>query len=87
MGGSAVLGTYAPGTEPAPGTYLYASTTLAAGTVVSSSASGSYSINNGVFSGSISTTVEGRTLTLNSATRGRSGFRAGRERFWACRRR
>ena len=66
VGGGGVLGTYAPGTEPAAGTYLYASTTLAAGTVTSENVSGSYSLNNGVFSGSISTTVEGRTLTLNS---------------------
>ena len=66
VGASGVLGTYAPGSEPAPGAYLYASSTLSAGTVVTTSAAGSYSLNNGVFSGSISASVEGRTLTLSS---------------------
>ena len=66
VGASGVLGTYAPGTEPAPGTYLYASATLAAGTVASENVSGTYSLTDGVFSGSVSATVEGRTVTLTS---------------------
>jgi uncharacterized membrane protein YgcG len=74
IGASGVLGTYAPGTEPAAGTYLYASATLAAGTVASENVSGSYSLTNGVFSGSVSATVEGRTVTLTSD--GVSGFNA-----------
>jgi hypothetical protein len=72
VGASGVLGTYAPGTEPAPGTYLFASATLAAGTVASENVSGSYSLNNGVFSGSVTGTVEGRSVTLTSD--GVSGF-------------
>jgi hypothetical protein len=74
IGASGVLGTYAPGTEPAAGTYLYASATLAAGTVASENVSGSYSLTNGVFSGSVSATVDGRTVTLTSD--GVSGFNA-----------
>jgi len=74
VGGGGVIGTYAPGTEPAAGTYLYASATLAAGTVASETASGTYSLDNGVFSGSVSGTVEGRTVTLTSD--GVSGFNA-----------
>ncbi|HEV2635664.1 MAG TPA: hypothetical protein VGX23_10995 [Actinocrinis sp.] len=66
VGASGVLGTYAPGTEPAAGTYLYASATLSAGTVVSENVSGTYSLNNGVFSGSVTATVDGRTVTLTS---------------------
>ena len=74
VGASGVLGTYAPGTEPEPGAYLYASATLSAGTVASENVSGTYSLNNGVFSGSVSATVEGRTVTLTSD--GVSGFNA-----------
>lgn len=66
IGSAGVIGTYAPGTEPAPGTYLYASATLAAGTVASTNVSGTYQLENGVFSGSVSGTIEGRTVTLNS---------------------
>jgi len=73
-GGGGVIGTYAPGTEPAAGTYLYASATLAAGTVASETASGTYSLDNGVFSGSVSGTIEGRTVTLTSD--GVTGFNA-----------
>ena len=74
IGASGVLGTYAPGTEPAAGTYLYASATLSAGTVASENVSGTYSLTNGVFSGSVSATVDGRTVTLTSD--GVSGFNA-----------
>jgi hypothetical protein len=74
VGASGVLGTYAPGTEPEPGAYLYASATLSAGTVASENVSGTYSLTNGVFSGSVSATVEGRTVTLTSD--GVSGFNA-----------
>ena len=65
-GGGGVLGTYAYGSVPAPGAYVYASATLAAGTVASGTVSGSYSVDNGVFSGSASFAVDGRTLTIGS---------------------
>lgn len=66
-GASGVLGTYAPGTEPAPGSYLYASANLAAGSVVTTNVSGNYSLDNGTFSGSVSASVDGRTLTISSS--------------------
>ena len=65
-GGGGVLGTYAYGSVPAAGAYLYASATLAAGTVASGTVSGTYSLDNGVFSGSASFAVDGRTLTIGS---------------------
>jgi hypothetical protein len=65
-GGGGVLGTYAYGSVPAPGAYVYASATLAAGTVASGTVSGTYSLDNGVFSGSASFAVDGRTLTIGS---------------------
>ncbi|HEV2635663.1 MAG TPA: hypothetical protein VGX23_10990 [Actinocrinis sp.] len=64
--GGGVLGDYAYGTAPTAGTYLYASATLTTGTVVTLNLAGSYQLVNGVFSGSVSATVEGRTLTISS---------------------
>jgi uncharacterized membrane protein YgcG len=72
--GGGVLGTYAYGTAPAAGTYLYADATLSAGTVVSVNLAGTYQLVNGVFIGSVSATVEGRTLTITSD--GSSTFKA-----------
>ena len=72
--GGGVLGTYAYGTAPAAGTYLYADATLSAGTVVTVNLSGTYTLVNGVFRGSVSATVEGRTLTITSD--GSSVFKA-----------
>ena len=72
--GGGVLGTYAYGTAPAAGTYLYADATLSAGTVTTVNLAGTYQLVNGVFSGSVSATVEGRTLTITSD--GSSTFKA-----------
>ena len=72
--GGSVLGTYAYGTAPAAGTYLYADADLSAGTVVNVNLAGTYTLVNGVFSGSVSATVEGRTLTITSD--GSSNFKA-----------
>ena len=72
--GGGVLGTYAYGTAPAAGTYLYADATLSAGTVATVNLAGTYQLVNGVFSGSVSATVEGRTLTITSD--GSSAFKA-----------
>jgi hypothetical protein len=72
--GGGVLGTYAYGTAPAAGTYLYADATLSAGTVTTVNLAGTYTLVNGVFSGSVSATVEGRTLTITSD--GSSTFKA-----------
>ena len=65
-GGGGVLGTYAPGSAPEPGDYLYANADLSAGTIATVNVSGLYSLDNGVFVGSINTTVDGRTLTIAS---------------------
>lgn len=65
-GGGGVLGTYAPGSVPEPGTYVYANADLGAGTVATVNVSGTYSLDNGVFVGSVNTTVDGRTLTIAS---------------------
>ena len=72
--GGGVLGPYAYGTAPAAGTYLYADASLTAGTVVTVNLAGTYTLVNGVFSGSVSATVEGRTLTITSD--GSSTFKA-----------
>jgi hypothetical protein len=72
--GGGVLGTYAYGTAPAAGTYLYADASLTAGTVVTVNLAGTYTLVNGVFSGSVSATVAGRTLTITSD--GSSTFKA-----------
>lgn len=65
-GVTGTLGTYEAGQAPAPGTYLNSTVTFAAGTVGSANMTGSYSLDTGKFSGSISITVDGRTVTLNS---------------------
>ena len=72
--GGGVLGTYTYGTAPAAGTYLYADATLSAGTVLTLNLAGTYQLVNGVFIGSVSATVEGRTLTITSD--GSSVFKA-----------
>lgn len=65
-GVTGTLGTYEAGQAPAPGTYLNSTVTFAAGTVGSANMTGSYSLDTGKFSGSVSITVDGRTVTLNS---------------------
>ena len=62
----ASLGTYTRGTAPAPGTYMFVTTDFGAGSVASFNALGTYSFTDGKFVGSISGTVEGRTLTLDT---------------------
>ena len=70
--GGGVLGTYAAGTSPAANSDLYASVDLSAGTYTTVNVSGAYSLSDGVFDGTVSATVEGRTLTISS--NGSSGF-------------
>ena len=65
-GGAGVIGTYRPGTAPEPGTYVYANADLSAGTVATVNVAGNYSLNNGVFVGTVNTTVAGRTLSIAS---------------------
>ena len=65
-GGGGVLGTYAAGSAPEPGAYVYANADLGAGSVATVNVSGTYSLTNGVFVGSVNTTVDGRTLTIAS---------------------
>ena len=65
-GGGGVLGTYAPGTPPQPGTYVYANANLGEGTVATVNVGGTYSMDNGEMVGTLSTTIEGRTLTIAS---------------------
>ena len=65
-GGAGVLGTYAPGSVPEPGTYVYVNADLGAGTVATVNVAGNYSLNNGVFVGTVNTTVAGRTLSIAS---------------------
>lgn len=65
-GVTGTLGTYEAGQAPAPGTYLNSTVTFAAGTVGSANMTGNYSFDTGKFTGSISITVDGRTVTLNS---------------------
>ena len=65
-GGGGVLGTYKPGTAPEPGTYVYANADLSAGSVATVNVGGTYSLDADKFVGTVSTTVEGRTLTLAS---------------------
>ncbi|HTJ69448.1 MAG TPA: hypothetical protein VL551_18060 [Actinospica sp.] len=65
-GVTGTLGTYEAGQAPAPGTYLNSTVTFAAGTVGSANMTGNYSFDTGKFTGSVSITVDGRTVTLNS---------------------
>lgn len=65
-GGGGVLGTFAPGSVPEAGTYVYANADLSAGTYGTASVGGTYSLSNNEFVGSASTTVDGRTVTIAS---------------------
>ena len=65
-GGGGVLGTYAPGSVPEAGTYVYATADLGTGTVANFNVLGSYSLDNGKLVGQVSGTVEGRTVTIGS---------------------
>ena len=65
-GGGGVLGTYAAGTAPEPGTYVFATADLSAGSVATVNVGGNYSFDNGKFVGQVTTTVQGRTLTIAS---------------------
>ena len=65
-GDGGVLGTYAAGTAPEPGTYVYATADLSTGTVGTANVSGNYSFTNGVFVGQATGTVAGRTVTIAS---------------------
>jgi len=65
LGGSAVLGAYAVGSEPVSGQYLYANVSVQSA-LASTSVSGNYSISEGTFSGSATATVQGRSVTITS---------------------
>ena len=65
-GVTGTIGTYEAGQAPAAGTYLNSTVTFSAGTYGSANVTGNYSFENGTFSGSVSITVDGRTVTLNS---------------------
>jgi len=71
----AVLGTYTPGTEPEAGDYFFADASLDDGTVGSFDVSGTYSIENNVFSGTVTGTVDGMTVSISSD--GTSSFTVG----------
>ena len=73
-GTTATIGTYEAGQAPAAGTYLNSTVTFSAGTVGSANMTGNYSLTDGKFTGSVSITVDGRTVTLNSD--GTSNFNA-----------
>jgi hypothetical protein len=65
-GGDGVVGYYVPGTVPEPGPSDFVEANFGVGTVGTVNVTGEYEWESGNFSGSISATVDGRTVYLNS---------------------